>query len=136
MIKYRGVREEKIGDKTVFFKHDLQALTMLGDMQNIGVNEIIKDCGRAKLSTLAAFLYCGAYRYWQTEKKVNDKGIDFTLEDATEWLDESNLGLVRTLGIVTDCFETPKYEVKNDKATPKEIGTSKTPSPMPSESVA
>lgn len=132
MIKYRGVREEKIGDKTVFFKHDLQALTMLGDMQNIGVNEIIKDCGRAKLSTLAAFLYCGAYRYCIQEKKP----VEFTIDDCTEWLDESNLGLVRTLGIVTDCFETPKYEVKNDKATPKEIGTSKTPLPMPSESVA
>lgn len=135
MIKYRGLVEKQIGDKKVFFKFNMAAFEMLGDLQDMGASEIIRSGGRAKLSTLSAFLFSGAKQYCK-EKSIDPKYQDpgYTRDDATEWIGE--LGLKTVMEMFTACFEAPKYEVKNDKATLKETGTFQTQSLTQSESVA
>ncbi|HYF69085.1 MAG TPA: hypothetical protein VD884_13170 [Ohtaekwangia sp.] len=132
MIYFKGIVEKEVNGKKIFFRHDMGALTMLGDIQNIGVNEIIRDCMRAKLSTLASFLYAGAARYCNLEKKT----IDFTMDDAVEWLSDDKIGFKATLDMVEDCFKSPKYEEKNGEATVKQDGALKTLSSLQSETVA
>jgi hypothetical protein len=130
MIYFKGVVEKEVGGRKIYFRHDMGALSMLGDIQNIGVNEIIKDCMRGKLSTLAAFLYSGAVRYCA----VNKKEIDFTMDDAIEWLTEDKIGFAATLKMVEECFKSPKFEEKNGQATV--TGHSETRSSLQSETVA
>jgi hypothetical protein len=113
MIKYRGLVEKEIAGKKVFFKFNMAAIEMLGDLQDMGASKILTSGGEAKLSTLSAFLYSGAVQYCKQEKKVPD----FTREDATEWVAE--LGLNEVLTMFITCFTGPKVdEEKNVTATP------------------
>lgn len=116
MIKFRGLVEKQIGENKVIFQFDMASIEMLGDMQNLGVGEILKSGGRSKLSTLSCFLYTGAVRYCNKQHKE----IKFTREDATDWVEI--LGIQVVLQMFLDFFTTPEHEVKNDKVTVKENG--------------
>lgn len=112
MIKYRGLIEKEIAGKKVFFKFNMGAIELLGDLQNMGASQILTTGAEARISTLSAFLYAGAVQYCKQEKKTPD----FTREDSTEWIGE--LGLSEVLKMFTEAFTGPKYEEeKNEGAT-------------------
>lgn len=114
MIKYRGLVEKSINNKKVFFKFNMAAFEMLGDLQNMGLSEVIRSAAVGRISTLSAFLYSGAMQYCKQEKTK----ADFTREDTTDWIEQ--IGWENVLKLITDCFEAP--EVKNEEATAEKIG--------------
>lgn len=114
MIKNRGTVEKQIAGKKIGFKFDMAAFEAMGDDLDLGLSGLLTSIGQGKLSTLATFLYRGAMRYAKAEKKQ----IDFTREDASEWLGE--LGFEETIKLALSCIDAPVLEEKNTQATVSE----------------
>lgn len=112
MIKYRGLVEKEIAGKKISFKFNMAAFEAMGDDLNLGLSGLLVSMGTGKLSTLATFLFRGATQYYKQEKKQ----IDFTREDASDWLGE--LGFEEVTKMCEACLDVPKYEPKNVEATP------------------
>lgn len=111
MIKNRGTVEKEIAGKKIGFKFDMAAFEAMGDDLNLGLSGLLISIGQGKLSTLATFLFRGATRYCKAEKKQ----VDFTRDDASDWLGE--LGFEETMKLAESCIEAPKHEEKNQPAT-------------------
>lgn len=114
MIKNRGTVEKEIAGKKIGFKFSMAAFEAMGDDLNLGLSGLLISIGQGKLSTLATFLYRGAMQFAKSEKKQ----VDFTREDASEWLGE--LGFEEVMKLAESCIEVPKHEgEKNQEATVK-----------------
>jgi hypothetical protein len=102
MISFNGGDVEKqIKGKPVTFRFNMASLTMLGDLQNASLTALAYECMNPKLSTLANFLYSGAYVYCKQEKKK----IDFTQDIGPEW--DAELGIDGALDMLLKAFELP-----------------------------
>lgn len=120
MIHFKGIVEKEIGGKKYFFKFNMAALTLLGDLQNAGIVEMGKQLKNPKLSTIANFLYAGAVTYCRQEKVPQT----FTQDDATEWM--MAIGLPESIDLLTEAFDVPE----KNQVPPQETGakTEKQPS--------
>lgn len=111
MIKNRGTVEREISGKKIGFKFSMAAFEAMGDDLNLGLSGLLISIGQGKLSTLATFLYRGAMQYCKAEKKE----VNFTRDDASEWLGE--LGFEEVMKLAESCIEAPKHDEKNQPAT-------------------
>ena len=109
MLIFRGDVEKTINEQSVHFRFNMAALTLLGDLQNASLTELGRQLIDPKLSTIANFLYAGAYTYCKQEKKI----ITFTQDDATEWV--SVMGIPSALDLLLQAFAVPDAE-KNPTA--------------------
>ncbi len=101
MLKFKGKAEAKIGDKTVGFTWNMATLCMLGDLQNANMVQMGRLLISPKFSTIQHFLYAGAVKRCQIENKK----IDFTEDDAAQWIDE--LGILKCIELINNSFEVP-----------------------------
>lgn len=109
LIFFRGDVEKKVGGKNRLFRFNMAAITLLGDLQNAPLTQLAVEVSNPKMSTVANFLYAGAYTYARQEKKM----IDFSQDDATEWLNE--IGLDVALEMLGKAFEVPEPEKDKEK---------------------
>jgi len=112
IINYKGLVEREIGGRTVFFKFNMAAITLLNKIQGVGFKEFSEQLQDPRFDTFANFLYAGAETAFVSEGKNADKEgkRTFSFDDATEWLNE--LGIMGAGELYIQAFEVP--ETKND----------------------
>lgn len=110
MLQFKGLVEREISGKKVFFKFNMAAMTMLGDLQNLSMADLGVELANPKFSTVANFLYAGAKVYDRQEKPKEPQ--NFSQDDAAEWL--SQMGLSAAMDLFNEAFDAP--ETKNGEA--------------------
>lgn len=115
MLQFKGLVEKEIGGKKVFFKFNMAALTLFGDLQGLSFAEIGIELANPKLSSLSNLMYAAAKTYDRQEKPKEPQ--NYSQDDATEWVAE--LGFGEALNFFNEAFEVP--EEKNGQA-PTEAG--------------
>lgn len=102
MVRFKGEAEKEVNGKKLSFKWNMAALCLLGDIQNRSMSQLAREFLNPKFSTLSNFLYVGAVEFYKQSKKP----IDFSTDDAAEWLDI--IGIDKTLDLLSTAFETPE----------------------------
>lgn len=120
IIHYKGLVEKEIGGKTIFFKFNMAAFTLLNDLQGVSLEEFSAQIKKPRFSTLTNFLFAGAETAYQMDSKNCDVNGSrtFTQFDASEWLNEIGIGSEGAGGLFAKAFEVP--ESKNDQPLKKQ----------------
>jgi len=112
IINYKGLVEKEIGGKTIHFKFNMAAITLLNKIQGGGFREFSEQLQNPRFDTFESFLYAGAETAYAQDGKNSDKEGKriFKREDASDWLNE--LGLDGAGSLYIQAFEVP--ETKNE----------------------
>jgi hypothetical protein len=112
MIHFKGIVEKEIGGKKFFFKFNMAALTLFGDLQGLTLRQLGLELQNVRLSTLANFFYAGAVTFCKQEKSEQT----FSQDDAAEWIAE--LGIIESLRLLNEAFDVPE----KNQVPPQETG--------------
>ena len=108
---FRGFVEIEIGGKKRPLKFNMNALSSLSDRHNIPLSVISKfDSDTMTLSHIRTLVWAGLVEGY----RVSGLGVDFTIEDVGEWVDDAGIA------VVSQIFDLYKKSAGTGKASRKE----------------